>query len=292
MPRSMTGYGLGLASGDGHRITVEFRSVNNRFLDLNLKLPRVLYQYEQELRDIIRSKIERGRISVYVNEEWEADYSPDIKINSGKAKGYSKALENLRDELGIKDEIQLKHIIGFGDVFNSNHDEDYAEKLWKLTKDAANKALISLVDVSTKEGENLVTDLKERIDQIVKEKSIIDERAQTQVKEYNTRLKLRLSEIISDDRLDPNRIETEVAMAADRLDITEEITRLDSHVDLFMTTLDSGKSLGKSLNFILQEMGREANTIASKSWLVEISQAAIRVKEILEQIREQVQNLE
>ena len=292
MPRSMTGYGVGIASRNGHNIIVELRSVNNRFLDLNIKIPRALYPHEQDLRDLIRARLERGRVSILVKEEWDKNYSPNIRIDKGKARRYAEALEELRNGFGLGGEVRLEHLLAIGDLFSIDEDEAYSIQLWELTRDAGKQALDGLIAVSKREGENLVADLTKRIDFIKSEKENIRRMTEGQAIQYRDRLTQRLEELLGDNRIDPNRLETEIAFAADRLDISEELVRLESHIDLFQKNLNSSKSSGKTLGFILQEMGREANTIASKSWLVDISQAAIRIKETLEQVREQVQNLE
>ena len=161
-----------------------------------------------------------------------------------------------------------------------------------MTSQATEQALQALVDVSSREGENLVADLLARITAFHEELDAIREQVSEQVSQYRTRFLQRLEELLNDTRLDQARLETEISLAADRLDISEEITRLASHIDLFESTIKRNDPVGKTLGFVLQEMGREVNTIASKSWMIEISQAAIRMKEILEQIREQVQNIE
>ncbi len=292
MLRSMTGYGIGKAEHNGHVITVEIRSVNNRFFDVNFRLPRALVRYESELREIIRKRLQRGRISFFINEEWSEDSTLEKKVDKGKARAYYKALADLNTDLGLKDDVKLGHLLSMNDIFQSLDDEEYVAEFWNLTKDATEKALDEVVKVSLAEGKNLTNDLSKRIKSIEIEKDRIAVLAKDQVSEYQSKLFERLEEIISDERIDQSRIEAEIALTADRLDITEEIVRLSSHIDLFKSSLKDKKSSGKTLNFILQEMGREVNTIGSKSWMVEISHAALSIKEVLEQVREQVQNIE
>lgn len=288
----MTGFGTGQTNRNGLSITVELRSVNNRFLDLNFRLPHVLYQREQDLRELISKRLNRGRVLVQVTEEWCDDAMPAIRIDKGKARSYLNALKELKTELSLAGEISLDQILSFSDIVVSEIDDAYREKLWVLTQEAVNSALDNLVDSSEAEGRNLSKDIIERICLVEKTLSKIKEIKDSQVLIYQERLSTRLREVLTDDRIDPNRLETEIALIADRLDISEEIVRFESHIDLFNQSLKVDKAIGKTLGFILQEMGREANTIASKSWLTEISQSAIQIKEILEQVREQVQNLE
>ncbi len=292
MPRSMTGFGAGQAEDADYNLTVEIKSVNNRFFDLNLRAPRILMAFETTLRDIISAKIKRGRISIFVNEEAKSEGQNEIAFDRTKALAYAKKLESLREELNLKGELQIGNLLSINDLFVSRNDGEKQDRIWELTKRALNIALDNLIEVSSTEGEALCMDILSRNALIGEEVAIIKSTAIAQVTEYSSRLKSRLEELLKDSRLDPVRLEMEIALTADRLDISEEIVRLESHCGIFKQTLDSDEPVGKSLNFILQEMGREANTIASKAWAIEISQSAIKVKELIEQIREQVQNLE
>jgi len=292
MARSMTGYGIGRISENGINLTVELRSVNNRFLDLNIRLPRTLYQHEPDIRDICRKKIERGRMSISVVVEYTDDQTPDMHLDHARIKAFAKQLDEMRGELGIEEEIRLDHLLRIEDLFVPCEDKQFNEQLWKLSKEALIKAIDNLIESGTREAEILCKDISARLSHIDSLLNQIKVDAVQQVDEYHKRLLSRLEEIIEDNRIDRNRIETEIALAADKLDISEEIVRLDSHLKMFHTTLEQNGSIGKKLGFILQEMTREANTIASKSWALEISQAAIKIKELLEQIREQVQNIE
>jgi len=292
MPRSMTGYGFANATSDGVTVSVELRSVNNRFLDINLRIPKSLYSREAEIRDIVRGRIARGRVSLQITEEWDLDHAPALRVETGKALEYFKALQQLRAALDIQDEISLNQLLSVAEVLRPEEDEDYGVKLWDLTRKALNESLEIHLELSTREGANLTRDLRDRIGDIRSERDKIARMADEQAGMYGERLRARVEELFTDPRIDESRLETEVALSADRLDISEELVRLNSHIDLFDRTLSGGGVIGKTLGFILQEMGREANTIASKSWLVDISKSAIRMKEILEQIREQVQNIE
>ncbi|HHE47190.1 MAG TPA: YicC family protein, partial [Bacteroidetes bacterium] len=289
---SMTGYGFGRAADEGLDVTVELRSVNNRFLDINLRLPRALYPHDPEIRESVRKRIERGRVTLVANVEYIDDQAPDIHLNRPKLMAFARQLEQLRRELKLEGGIRLEHLLTVEDVFVASDDETYRSRLWKLCRSALEEALNEIIDASTVEAEALCRDIVERIVGVEEQLGKIRVAAATQVEEYQQRLQTRLEEILSDERIDRNRIETEVALAADRLDISEEIVRLDSHLRMFSAKVNNDGPIGKTLGFILQEMSREANTIASKCWALEISQAAIRIKELLEQVREQVQNIE
>lgn len=288
----MTGYGTGIASNSGLSVTVEIRGVNNRFLDVNLRLPRALYSRDPEIRDLIHKHIQRGRISLHVNEEFIDGRVPDIRLDKPKAVAYARELKRLSDELGLIGELRLEHLLAIDDLFISADDESYRERLWELFKDALEQALDQFISASTREGETLRKDILQRCEVIGEQIEIIGAAADEQVVNYHKKLTGRLEEMLDDNRLDRNRLETEIALSADRLDISEEIVRLNSHLKMFGETFGRKKPVGKTLNFTLQELGREINTIASKSSVMEISQAAIKVKELLEQIREQVQNIE
>lgn len=292
MPRSMTGYGTGRVSNEGFDVTVEIRSVNNRFLDFNFRLPHTLYSHEPDLRELIKKHLQRGRISIFVKRDLSEDNESTIRIDRGKARVLARQLEQLRQELNIDGELRLEHLFAIDDLILTEEDETYAEHLWEATKDALKIALDQLIENSIREADVLCKDIKNRIKKIHAQLSMIKAAAVGQVKEYQRRLSERLEELLTDNRLDRNRIEIEVALAADRLDISEEIVRLESHLQMFADVIKKKGAVGKNLGFILQEMGREANTIASKSWAIEISASAIRIKELLEQVREQAQNIE
>lgn len=292
MTRSMTGFGTGIATDSGLSITVEIRGVNNRFLDINLRLPRALYSRDPEIRDLVHKRIQRGRMSLYVNEEFTDDQVPDVRLDRSRAIGYARELKRLIEDLGLNEELRLEHLLTIDDLVISADNESYRERLWQLFKAAFDQALDQFISASTREGEILRKDILERIEAIGEQLEIIGTAADEQVVNYHEKLTARLSEMLDDNRLDRNRLETEIALTADRLDISEEIVRLNSHRKMFSETLDMKEPVGKTLNFTLQEMGRETNTIASKSPAMDISQAAIKIKELLEQIREQVQNIE
>jgi len=292
MAQSMTGYGVGKASHDGLSVSAEIRCVNNRFLDLSFRTPRALYSRESEMRELIQGRLHRGRVSLAITEEWSEDHGPEIKIDRPRIRQYHRQLQELRDELGLKDEVRLEHLLSMENILAPSEDDDYRETLWSLTREAVIKALDSLIVTAQREGAALRTDMNTRLAGMELLVERLQELAKTQVLEYRQRLTQRLEELLGDERLDRNRLELEIAVAADRLDITEEIVRLQSHLSLFKKTIAEEGSIGKTLGFVLQEMGREANTIGSKSWMIDISQTAIRIKEILEQIREQLQNIE
>ncbi|MBM3328753.1 MAG: YicC family protein [Calditrichaeota bacterium] len=292
MPRSMTGYGVGRADEGGLIVSAEVRSVNNRFLDLALKLPRGLYPFEGEIRDLVRQRLERGRVSLGVNEEWSGEGSGELAVDRNRVALFAKLLRETAEVAGINGEVRLADLFAAGDFFIAGDVEDYRHRLWETARRAIVEALDELTAAGRREADHLARDLRERLSLIRDDLAAVERFAAGQAGQYRARLEARLGELLDDARFDRSRLETEVALAADRLDISEETVRLASHVAAFEATLGQSNGIGKRLNFLLQEMGREVNTIGSKAWLLEISQAGVRMKETLEQMREQVQNLE
>ena len=292
MARSMTGFGVGRAGDQALGIVAEARSVNNRFLDLSLRLPRTLSQFEGEVRDLVRKRVERGRVTLAVTEEWSGESTGDVKLDRAKALNYANLLRELQALTEVPGEVRLEHLLQLNDLFIPASDEEYHRRLWGFAKEAIESALIEMNASQLREGDVLTRDMLERIASIKDGAAQIRNLAVGQTAEYRRRLTARLEDMLGDARLDRTRLENEIAIAADRLDISEEIVRLGSHLDLFDSTLKRDGAVGKTLGFVLQEMGREVNTIASKSWMVEIAQIAVGMKETLEQVREQVQNIE
>jgi len=288
----MTGFGVGRAGDQALGIVAEARSVNNRFLDLSLRLPRTLSQFEGEVRDLVRKRVERGRVTLAVTEEWSGESTGDVKLDRAKALNYANLLRELQALTEVPGEVRLEHLLQLNDLFIPASDEEYHRRLWGFAKEAIESALIEMNASQLREGDVLTRDMLERIASIKDGAAQIRNLAVGQTAEYRRRLTARLEDMLGDARLDRTRLENEIAIAADRLDISEEIVRLGSHLDLFDSTLKRDGAVGKTLGFVLQEMGREVNTIASKSWMVEIAQIAVGMKETLEQVREQVQNIE
>jgi len=292
LARSMTGFGAGKAGDPTLSIAAEVHSVNNRFLDISIRLPRALIPFENEVREIVRNRLERGRVSLSVTEEWQGENGGDLALDKARARQYLRLLRDLRETTGLTGEIGIEHFLAFNDLFIPIADEELIQRHWDFAKRAIKEALDEMEASSRREGDVLTRDMLERLASVREGAALIRSLAAGQTGEYRRRLTARLEELLDDGRLDRSRLETEIAIAADRLDISEEIVRLGSHLDLFSSTLQRDGAVGKTLGFVLQEMGREVNTIASKSWMVEISQIAVGMKETLEQLREQVQNLE
>jgi len=290
---SMTGYGRSELQRNGFTVRVELRSVNSRFMDLALKTSRELFNYENELKDLIRSKISRGRISVQIVCSRDRDDGDLLQVDVEHARSRLEMLQSLVSSLGLREEVSLSHLLMFNDIFAPQETTDEMETLLSVVQDALSQAIDDLRRMQLAEGEELAKDLKHRLDLLLRIATEVETLAKNIPAETLNRLKERVSKLTLPEALEPSRLEIELALMADKLDITEECVRLKSHIQLFRETVDSDEpASGKRLGFILQEMNREVNTLGSKSNCVDISHRTVRLKEEIERIREQVQNIE
>ncbi len=290
---SMTGFGRGEVTSEGITVTVEAKSVNSRYLDVSLRLPQSIQEKELDLKEQIQERLSRGKVNLTVRVDRAATGEPDIAINPKLVEGYRKLLEKLRSAAGIEDGITLDNLLQFNDIFVSrSQDEETLALIWNLTTEATSGAMDQLVDMRRKEGEQLEADLHRRVDDIAGKMEKV--RALTEGRAEDAREKLleRIQNLVDDDTLDEERLEMEVAILVDKMDITEEIVRLQSHLKFFREAIEEDDSLGRRLNFLSQEMNREINTIGSKANNSEISRYVVQAKESLEQIKEQIQNIE
>lgn len=290
---SMTGFGRGDASSEGISITVEAKSVNSRYLDLSLRLPQSIQDKELELKEIVQSRINRGKINLNVRINKAETGEPDVKINPKLVAGYKKLLDKLREAAEIEQEVTLKDLMQFNDLFMSREeDEETLETIWEVTKEAAEEALDQLIKMRKQEGKQLEEDLINRVDHIKAKMDKVQELTDGRADEVRKNLLERIHNLIDEDLIDKDRLELEVAVLVDKMDITEEIVRLQSHIKFFKEAINQDESVGRRLNFLSQEMNREINTIGSKANNSEISQHVVHAKESLEQIKEQIQNVE
>lgn len=290
---SMTGFGRGESSNNGITATVEIKSVNSRFSDITIRLPQNLRDKETEFRDLIQQNIERGKFNVTVKVEKQDVAELDITIDPKVVKSYKQLLNSLRKAADINEPVSLSHYLAFNDVFVSREsDEEELKIMTDLVRKAIKKALTNLKAMRSQEGEHLANDLKMRLERIESILKLIEERAKERVPEARTRFQDRIKSLIEDDKFDNERLELEIAILADKLDITEEIVRLQSHIKFFREAMDLNGTVGRKLNFLIQEMNREINTIGSKANDSDISHHVVDLKEILEKIREQIQNIE
>jgi uncharacterized protein (TIGR00255 family) len=290
---SMTGYGRSEAQGDGFSVRVELRSVNSRFLDLALKTSRVLFNYENELKELIKNRISRGRITVQIVCSRDCIGGELLQVDESNARSYLEMLKSLVKTLGLKEEITLSHLLMFNDIFAPKEELEGVETLLEVVRKAMSAAMDDLQNMKRAEGVELGKDLENRLSLLEQTVTRIETLAKDVPQDTLNRLKERISRLTLPENLEPHRLEIELALMADKLDVSEECVRLRSHFQLFRDTIDSEEpASGKRLGFILQEMNRETNTLGSKSNCVEISHLTVNLKEELERIREQVQNIE
>ncbi|MAO64007.1 MAG: YicC family protein [Balneola sp.] len=289
----MTGFGRGEATEHGITSTVEIKSLNSRYLDLSTRLPQQLQDKELEVKELVQKTVNRGKlnITIYVSETDES--GPSIQVDEKKVSGYTKILNDLRDIAGIEDPITISDITQFGDVFvKEEEDEELIEQKWVVAKKALNEAVESLLKMRTQEGDQLKNDLVDRIEFIDENIQIITTQTNGRAEEARDKLLERIQNLIDEDKIDEERLEMEVAVLVDKMDVTEEIVRLRSHLKFFLEAIEQPEPAGRRLNFLSQEINRELNTIGSKANNSEIAQYVVKCKEALEQIREQVQNVE
>lgn len=288
----MTGFGKGEATSKGVTFTVELRSVNNRFLEISTRAPKAISQRENEIKEIIKTKISRGKISLNAMKDEETDGEIAISIDKKKAKEITAVLEQLRKTAKIKQPVTLEHLLHFSEIFQTKEAvEDETE--WKVFVQALTKAVDGLKKMREKEGAELARDSKERIAKINKNIDTVEQLSKKRIPEERKRLTDKVAALVEDKGIINNqRLELEIAILSEKLDVTEECVRFRSHNKFFLEALQSKESEGRKLNFLIQEMGREANTIGSKCNDVEIAHIVVGIKEELEKIREQLQNFE
>ncbi len=291
MISSMTGFGKGSAFHNGTTAEVEIKSVNSRFLEISLKLPKNLQNKEYDVRELIRKKINRGKITLIVQLKKDETEAGKIHLNEENLSSALGFLKELKKKSKVKDDISLNHILMFRDIFFAE-ETDESEEEFKLIQKSINEALNNLNEMRKREGEELSIDLNKRIKNIEKTVDKIEEASKIDVKEYFEKVKERAKQMLGEISAYNERIELELALLIDKSDVTEECVRLRSHTKFFLDALKNENEVGRKLNFLCQEINREANTIGSKSLSSEISHSTVFIKEELEKIREQVQNIE
>lgn len=291
MIKSMTGYGKGNISENLRNYQVEIKSVNHRYLDISVKMPRVLSYLEEDVKKVISSKVKRGKIDVFVTFENSSTEGKEIKINNEIAKMYINQLKQLAEEENILANIEVTEISKYPDVLsvrNTQDDEQIKKELIEATTIATDK----LVQMRQVEGSKMAEDLLKRIEKINQKIEKISELSTGLIEEYVVKLENRIKEILKNQEIDESRLAQEVVIYADKCSIEEEVTRLKSHISQFKELINSDDAVGKKLDFIIQEMNRETNTIGSKANNLEITNGVIDIKTEIENIREQVQNIE
>lgn len=292
MIKSMTGFGRCEVADEKRKFTVELKSVNHRYLDVNIKMPKKLNFFESAIRNLLKEYIERGKVDVYITYE---DYTEDnysLRYNAALAGEYLGYLNAMAEEFRLENDIRVSTLSRYPDVFVMEEQDIDEKELWSGLEKALRGACEQFVDSRVKEGEALKTDLLDKLDAMLSDVDFIEERSPQIMKEYRTRLEEKIQEILGDRQIDDARIATEVTIYADKVCVDEETVRLRSHIMTTKDTLLAGGSIGRKLDFIAQEMNREANTILSKANNIEISDIGIDLKTGIEKVREQIQNIE
>ena len=292
MVRSMTGYGKGFAENESARVTIEMKSVNHRYLDLNIKLPKKLNFLESLIRNKISESIFRGKVDVYITLNEHSDACYKVSINDIIAKEYFDSIAEMAEKLGVENDMKASNIVRLPDVIELEETDSDEDSLKELVLSALSDCINQFVDSRIAEGARLEKDLVSKMDEMLVLVDKLEKRSPVIIEEYKDRLTTKIHELLEDNHIDESRIAQEVTMYADKVCIDEEMVRLKSHVAETRSVFELDKEVGRKLDFLAQELNREANTILSKSTDVEIADIGITLKTLIEKVREQIQNIE
>ena len=292
MVKSMTGYGRAEENVNGCTITVELRSVNNRYLDCNVRIPRLYLFAEDAIKARVQNTISRGKVDVFVTLDNAGADKVQVSVNKPVADGYYAALTKLAEEYHLSNDISVSLLSRFPDVLLAEKAEEDVEQMAKDICSVLDRALADFDQMRTREGERLRDDILSRADIIEAKVALVEERSPQTVSEYRARLEAKMNEVLANTQIDPARILTEAAIFADKIAVDEETVRLRSHIGQLREMLAKGGATGRKLDFLIQEFNREANTIGSKCSDVEMARLVVEIKGEIEKIREQVQNIE
>ena len=292
MIRSMTGFGRSQEVIDGYSVSFEIKSVNHRYFEFYSRVPRQFGFLEEKLKSFVKDRVSRGKIECYLSiEELEAE-DAQVLVNKSLAAGYVNALSKISDVFGLKNDITAMQIARFPEVLSVHKEESDEEKIWNVVKTVADSAVDKFVKMRETEGAKLKEDIAGRAEAILECVSFVEQRSPQTVKEYNDRLLARMKEILDERNIDESRILTEAAIYADKVAVAEETVRLRSHISQLVEFLQSDEAVGRKMDFLVQEINRETNTIGSKCQDVEITKRVLTMKNEIEKIREQIQNIE
>ncbi len=292
MIKSMTGFGRNEVSEEKRKITVEIKSVNHRYLDVNIKMPKKLSFFEAAIRTELKKYMQRGKVDVFIAYEDFTESNVCVKYNKELAAEYMSYLEKMAEDFGLDNDIRVSALSRYPEVLTMEEQSVDEEEIWKALCGAVQGAAEKFVETRLKEGEALKTDLIAKLDGMLDHLSFIEERSPQLVEEYKDKLRERVRELLEDTQIEESRLLLEVTLFADKICVDEELVRLRNHIETTRQTLVDGGSIGRKLDFIAQEMNREANTILSKINNMEISNRAIELKTEIEKVREQIQNIE
>jgi len=292
MVRSMTGFGRAKEQIDGLDITVEIKSVNHRYFEFSCRLPRAYSFLEEKLKSKLSESISRGKVEVSVLIDDNTENATVVEINKEYASAYIKALKNLSKEYHLKNDVKISSIANNSEIFKVKRQVLPDEVITNAVFTVLEQALQNFIEMRTVEGERLFNDVIQRANYILEKVDFIEQRSPQTVKIYRERIEQKIKELLGDNTVDEQRILTEVAIFADKVAVAEETVRLRSHIKQFETLMSSSDAIGRKLDFIVQEMNREANTIGSKAQDIEIAHTVVDIKSEIEKIREQIQNME
>mgnify|MGYP002588821806 FL=1 len=293
MIRSMTGFGHGEVSNDkNQKVTVEMKSVNHRYCDISLKLPKKLAMFEANIRNIMKEYASRGKIDIYVSYEDLSETAVSLHYNQAMAEEYMQVFKKMQEDFNIETKITAEALAKYPEVVTIEEVQQDEEVWWELLEAALRQAAEKFVETRTIEGANLKRDLLGKLDQMAADVAFIERRSPQIIAEYRSKLEEKVKEFLEDSTIEENRIAAEVTLYADKIAVDEEIVRLQSHISSMTDVLESDESIGRKLDFMAQEMNREANTILSKSSDVDLADHAIELKTNVEKVREQIQNIE
>lgn len=292
MIKSMTGFGRSEVSGENCKMTVEMKSVNHRYGDISIRMPKKLSFFETQMRSLLKKYIQRGKVDVFITYEDLSGETVELKYNQAMAQNYLDMLKRMAEEFGVENDITTTALSRYPEVFTLEEQESDEAELWEVLKQALIQAVNAFVETRTAEGEHLYYDLTGKLDHMLDLVQVIETRSPGIVDEYRAKLEEKVKELLENNIIDDGRIAAEVTIYADKICVDEETVRLRSHIESMKKTLNMEGTVGRKLDFIAQEMNREANTILSKANDLELSNTAIDLKTEIEKVREQIQNIE
>jgi len=292
MIKSMTGFGRCELSNEKRKITVELKSVNHRYLDINIRMPKKLNFFEAAIRSLLKEYMQRGKVDVFISYEDFSEQTMAVKYNAAIAREYLGYLQQMADELNLENDIRVSTLSRYPEVLTMEEQTPDEEELWSQLEAAIREACTQFAATRSTEGEHLKADLVEKLHHMKSNVDKVEARAPEIIKEYRAKLEEKVQELLGDTQIDEARLSTEIILFADKICTDEETVRLKSHITSMLKALDGNEGIGRKLDFIAQEMNREANTILSKSNDLETSDIAIELKTEIEKVREQIQNIE
>ena len=292
MIKSMTGFGRSEIVKGNRKISVEMKSVNHRYLEAGIKMPKKLNVFESRMRDLLKKYAARGKIDIFINYEDDSENQVNLKFNQNIADEYMTIFNNMSEKYNLKNDMTVGGLARFPEVITMDEVQEDEEELWHFIEEAMKAALEQFVNTRILEGENLKKDLLGKLDHMEELVAFVEKRSPEIMKEYRSKLERKVKELLGDTTIDESRIATEVIIYADKICVDEETVRLRSHIEHARKCLNEDGGIGRKMDFIAQEMNREANTTLSKANDIEISNAAIDLKTEIEKVREQIQNIE